>query len=458
MPPDALRAAVAALTADEIAEQRWFGSKGSELGPIALAGAVGPFAETEWLVALEVGGDTYLVPAEIGSGRVEEAQGPLWRTLAELCCEGGALAGTGMEIRGTAGPMRPPRVADRVRPLGIDQSNTSVVLGERLVLKCYRRLTAGEHPEIEVVRYLADHGLACLPPVYGSADIRIRDAPSAGALLLQEYIADGKDGWLAAEDELRELLEADDVDAAAAAPARWAPAIGEATAEVHALLAAARAPGFTPRRATSTDLTELRVQAEAQLDRALALLDDPARATLAGAAEALRTRFALFESVEPPLFTRVHGDLHLGQFLHRDAAPPALVDFEGEPTREAAERRRHASPLRDLASLLRSVDHAAHWVSHTCGRETGPVATAWIDAARHSIRSAYEHRLGELRTPLAVDPQLLAAFEADKAVGEFVYAARYLPSWLEVPRRALASAVTRPVNSLGAVAGRPAPR
>jgi trehalose synthase-fused probable maltokinase len=443
VPPEAVRAAVAALTADEIAEQRWFGSKGSDVGPIALAGAVGPFGETEWLLALAVGDDTYLIPAQIGPGRVDEARGPLWRALAEVCCEGGSLAGDGLEIRGAAGPMRPPRVDDRVRPLGIDQSNTSVVLGERLVLKCYRRLTAGEHPEIEVVRYLADHGLACLPSVYGSADVRVGDAPPAGALLLQEYIADGKDGWLAAEDELRALLEADDVDAATAAPARWAPAIGEATAEVHALLAVAEAPGFTPRPAGRTDLTELRVHAEAQLEHALGLLDGPARATLAAAAAALRTRFALFESVEPPLLTRVHGDLHLGQFLHRDADVPALVDFEGDPTREAAERRRRASPLRDLASLLRSVDHAANWVSHTCGEETGPVATTWIDAARRSIRSAYERRLRELAAPLTVDPQLLAAFEAEKAVGEFVYAARFLPSWLDVPRRALASAISR---------------
>src|SRR5205823_8179647 len=99
VPPEAVRAAVAALTADEIAEQRWFGSKGSELGSIALAGAVGPFGETEWLLALDVGGETYLVPAEIASGRIDEARGPLWRALAGLCSDGGALTGPGMEIR-----------------------------------------------------------------------------------------------------------------------------------------------------------------------------------------------------------------------------------------------------------------------------------------------------------------------------------------------------------------------
>jgi trehalose synthase-fused probable maltokinase len=328
-----------------------------------------------------------------------------------------------------------------VRPLGIDQSNTSVVVGERLVLKCYRRLTPGRHPEIEVTRYLAGRGLAT-PPVHGSADVRVGDAPPAGALLLQQYVADGRDGWLAAEEELRALLEAGDADAAAGVPGRWAPGLGEATADVHALLAAARAPGFTPHRATRADLSELRARAEARLDEALALLDGRDRETLAAAAGALRRRFAVFERVEPPpLLTRVHGDLHLGQFLHRERGVPVLVDFEGEPTRTAAERLRLASPLRDLAGLLRSVDHAAHWAARGRGPESDPVVAAWVGAARASIRAAYERRLRELDAPFGVDPRLLGAFEAEKAVYEFVYAARFLPSWLDVPRRALASAV-----------------
>lgn len=444
MPPDAVRAAVAALTADEIAEQRWFGSKGSELGTVELAGALGPFGETEWLLALGVGGDTYLLPADVGSGRIGEARGPLWRALAEACRTGATLTGEGLDVRGNGGPTGAAAVDDRARPLGIDQSNTSVVLGERLVLKCYRRLTAGAHPEIEVTRYLACHGLAYLPAVHGSADVRIRGATPAGALLLQEYVADGRDGWLAAEQELGGLLEADDVEAATTAPAGWAPAIGEATAEAHALLAAAGARGFTPRRAARSELTALRVHADAQLEHALTLLHGPVRETLAAAAQLLRRRFALFEQVEPPLLTRVHGDLHLGQFLRRDGGLPALVDFEGEPTRPAAERRRLASPLRDLAGLLRSVDHAAHWVGQARDREPGLVATAWIDAARTGIRSAYERRLRELGAPFTVDPRLLDAFEAEKAVYEFVYAATFLPTWLEVPRRALASAVAEP--------------
>ena len=437
MPPEGVRAAVAALARDEVAEQRWFGGKGAALGQLSLAGSLGPFGEDEWLLALAVGEETYLVPAALRDGRLAEARGPLWLALAEACRSGAVLQGEGLSLRGTGGPLPTPAVRGEIRPLGIDQSNTSVVVGERLVLKCYRRLHAGEHPEIELARHLVERGFAQVPALYGSAEARVGDVPGAGALLLQEYVVDGKDGWLAAEEELRALLEAADVASAAAAPLRWARAVGEATAELHALLAAAEDVGFAPRRAAPAELAELRAATEAELGEALALLDGEARRALADAEPALRERFALFERVDPPVLTRVHGDLHLGQFLHRGTKPPVIVDFEGEPTRAADERRQLASPLRDLAGLLRSVDHAGWWVS----REASPVAEAWIAAARGSIRSAYERRLAELGAPFAVDDGLLSAFEAEKAVYEFVYAVRFLPSWLVVPQRALGSVV-----------------
>lgn len=436
MPPETVRAAVAALTADEVTAQRWFGGKGAEPGSISLAGALGPFGD-EWLLALAVGTDSYLLPAAIAGGRVADARGPLWRALAEACRTGATLPGDGIELGGLAGPIATNAPAAGVRPLGIDQSNTSVVLGEQLVLKCYRRLTPGPHPEIELTRYLAGRGLDDLPAVHGSADVRVGGDPAAGALLLQDYVTEARDGWLAAEDELRALLDAEDVDAAAAAPAGWAPAVGKAAAELHAVLAAADEPGLTPRRATRSELAALRAAADAQLDEALALLDGEPRTVLERAVPFLRERFLLFERAMPPLLTRVHGDLHLGQFLWRVGRPPVVVDFEGEPTRSSDERRLLASPVRDLAGLLRSVDHAAHWVSH----EPSPVADAWIESARGVIRSSYERRLAELGAPFAVDPRLLAAFEADKAVYEFIYGARFLPSWLRVPQGALGALV-----------------
>jgi trehalose synthase-fused probable maltokinase len=441
VPPEHVRAAVAALAADELAEQRWFGGKGAEIGAPELAGAVGPFGD-DWLLALRVGGETYSVPSSLRTGSIEDAEGALWLALARAALDGATLAGDGLELYGDAGPAPAVPPAEHVRPLGIDQSNTSLVLDERLVLKCYRRLAPGVHPEIELTRYLAGRGLTCVPAVRGSASVGVGGTRS-GALLLQDYVADGRDGWLAAEAELGALLDAGDEAAAARAPQAWAPGVGRATAETHALLATAGDgdPAFAPRRARPEETAALAAGARAELAEALELAPDDAREELAAAAPALSERFDTFTTCEPPLLTRVHGDLHIGQFLRRDGAEPALVDFEGEPTKSTAERRRHSSPLRDLAGLLRSLDHAAHWVCSDRGEEAGPVAEAWIAAARSALRAAYDARLEELRAPFAVDDALLAAFEAEKATYEFVYAVRFLPSWLVVPRRALPSAL-----------------
>ncbi len=338
MPAEELRAAVAALSADALAEERWFGAKDGPVGPVELLGSLPVGGEV--LLALRVGGDAYLVPAALRDGRIVEAEGPLWQALATACLDGTTLAGDGIVLAGTAGPVPAPVAAEDVRPLGIDQSNTSVVLGGRTVLKCYRRVAPGEHPEIELTRWLSGRGLACLPAVHGSATVSLGGGEPAGALLLQDFVADGRDGWLAAEAELGALLDAGDPKAAARAPEAWAPGVGRATAELHALLATADEPALAPRRATAADAERLAALAGAELDEALARVGGEAGAELAAAAPALRARFALFAEAEPPLLTRVHGDLHLGQFLLRADGIPALVDFEGEPTKSAAERRR----------------------------------------------------------------------------------------------------------------------
>ena len=131
MPPEHVRSAVAALAADELAEERWFGGKGAEVGVPELVGSLGPLDE-EWLLALQVGDEAYLVPAAVEGGRIVEARGPLWGALARACLDGSVLVGEGLELRGEAGPEPGAGFDESVRPLGIDQSNTSVVLGERL--------------------------------------------------------------------------------------------------------------------------------------------------------------------------------------------------------------------------------------------------------------------------------------------------------------------------------------
>jgi maltokinase len=156
---------------------------------------------------------------------------------------------------------------------------------------------------------------------------------------------------------------------------------------------------------------------------------------------------------------RIHGDYHLGQVLKvpegsgepRGGAPVdrgqwVVIDFEGEPARPLEERRRLASPLQDVAGMLRSFDYAAFQplvlgedpetpgpTRDELARFEGPAA-AWIEANRRAFLDGYLARAGDTGKALGGDHELLLrAFELDKAVYEVMYEARHRPPWLQIP-------------------------
>ena len=140
---------------------------------------------------------------------------------------------------------------------------------------------------------------------------------------------------------------------------------------------------------------------------------------------------------------RIHADLHLGQVLISDDGY-RVIDFEGEPLRPIDDRRRPDSPLRDVASMLRSLDHVARSARRRAERRAGgPIARpgldvdAWIERARDRFLGAYADGLRRAGAPIVVDLDLLDAFEVAKEAYEFVYAATVLPSWLWAPREGM---------------------
>jgi predicted trehalose synthase len=153
-------------------------------------------------------------------------------------------------------------------------------------------------------------------------------------------------------------------------------------------------------------------------------------------AEALTVLDALAAT---PEVMRAHGDLHLGQLL---VAPDGfrVIDFEGEPLSPPESRRAHRSALRDVASMLRSLDHVARSARRRAETANGgPLSRAgldldaWIRRARERFLEAYQSGLREARVWIDLDPALLRAFEIDKELYEFVYATTYLPTWLYAP-------------------------
>ncbi|GAA2224702.1 phosphotransferase [Streptomyces amakusaensis] len=312
----------------------------------------------------------------------------------------------------------------RARPLEAEQSNSSLVYGDAYILKFFRRVQPGPNPDLELPLALARAGCGLVPtPVawYESAD------PLPYTLgVLQPFLRGTRDGWVLALDAL-----------AAGSPfTEEARALGRVTAEVHTALA------------DGLPTVELRRPHTERLARAMnRRLDEAARAVPALGPYAPRLR-AAFDAIAGLGHAgrgwraqRVHGDLHLGQALHQ-APPPggagrwSLIDFEGEPARPLNERRRPQPPVRDIAGILRSFDYAA--------RTHRPWNPAWAEHCRAAYCEGYAEAAG---SDPREEPELLRAYETDKAVYEAVYEARHRPDWLPVPMAAidrLAAAPLRP--------------
>ncbi|MEU1072525.1 MULTISPECIES: maltokinase [unclassified Streptomyces] len=314
---------------------------------------------------------------------------------------------------GRLGPLRFGCDADLPVPAGLtprllaaEQSNSSLVYGDTFILKVFRRIHFGVNPDLELPLVLARHGCARVPAP--AAWIQTDRPENATLAVLQPYLRDSRDGWQLA---LRALADGREFT-------REAHALGRATAEVHTALADAL-PVVTLGRAQ----TEL--LAAAMHDR----LEAAAQAVpmLLPHVAGLRAAFDAVTRVRGPRpAQRVHGDLHLGQTLRTGDGEWAVIDFEGEPARPLAERRRPQPPVRDVAGMLRSFDYAA--------RTQQPWRPEWAEACRDAYCSGYAAAAG---TDPRDEPELLRAYETDKAVYEVLYEARHRPDWLAVPMAAV---------------------
>lgn len=319
--------------------------------------------------------------------------------------------------------------AGRVRPVGVEQSNSSLIYDDRLIFKIYRRLHPGPNLDAEMTAALADAGFNHVPD-----PVAVWATPEGTHLgFVQQFLAGGSEGWSLALTSLRDLYAAD-VDPRAAGGDFGAEAhrIGQMTARMH--LAAAKAFGDDDpdpaawAAAMQTDSS--RFEGEAWVDEAAAVFDRLAALTDAGRA------------------VRVHGDYHLGQVIRTDAGW-FVLDFEGEPARPPEQRRRPSSPLKDVAGLLRSLHYATQVA--LADRELdqrGALelrAEEWEQRNRDAFLDGYLAESG-IDALLPTDPNhlrdALAAFELEKAVYELGYERDHRPDWEPIPRAAITRALT----------------
>ena len=427
--------------------QRWFGAKGRDL-----AGA-------DVVASIELAPGLELAVAEVmfAAGTHELYQLlPLddpaaGRRLAGLLRDEATVTGDGdAEVRfrwfDEAGR---PSAEPEVRPMGAEQSNSSIVVDGAWALKAFRRLEAGDNPELEMLRFLTERGFDAIAPLSGAYELQ-SELVDATLGVVQRFVAGGRDGWDLVLDALAEgRAEAvlDDLEE-----------LGRVIGRMHTVLASDSSdPAFAPEEPSPEALALLTATIDEDIERVFRDLprEAPVLAPIAGRGQEIRDRLGLLTQLAVGgRVIRQHGDLHLGQTMHvahrpveagaGPASPWVVLDFEGEPARPLLERRRKRSPLRDVAGMLRSFAYAGSAARIQRATET---PEGWEDAARERFLNGYFETVDQSLLPPAqgATRTLLTVFELEKAVYELRYELDNRPDWVAIPVAGIARLLEEPV-------------
>jgi maltose alpha-D-glucosyltransferase/alpha-amylase len=354
--------------------------------------------------------------------------------------------------------------APEIRRLGVEQSNSSVIIGDHAVLKIFRRLSEGEHPELEIARFLTEVAhFQNTPPLLGTAEQIAKDGSRHALAILTSFVRNQGDGWVFTTEYLDRLfddvrlVEAGDTvspEERHAAYLGQIATLGKRTAELHAAFASATDdPNFRPEPITAADVAawaggakKLAQGAFAQLVKAEAGAPDalrgPIESLLHRKEECLAAIDQLSKGRVSASKTRIHGDYHLGQVLvaQNDFY---IIDFEGEPARSLQERRVKSSPFKDVAGMLRSFEYAewsalfsiAEHEADSVGKLL-PFASAWRRCAQETFLNSYFATIGDCAScpkDRAEADRLLNLFTLEKALYEICYEATNRPTWLRIP-------------------------
>jgi trehalose synthase-fused probable maltokinase len=504
-----------------LVHRRWFGGKARAIESVEISDVVPIHRPTgRWYVVLAKvryagkSAETYDIPLVKIPGHIERdptsmlkfrtegkaedvvvadalSDEEFLRCLLEAIAEGACLVGARGQIRAIstsalATLWQPSQAPLPPSLMNAEQSNSSVIYGQRLVLKIFRRVGEGLNPDLEIGSFLTEKtSFRNVPAVAGYLEYTTPEGNRTALGVLQSYVANQGDAW---QFTLRALLEyyekapltsiaegeipqstilalsdqaiPDEVRRRIGSYLDSAALLGRRTAELHLALASAlQDPDFTPQPFT-------KVEQQAFVSSALALLTsnfDLLRRTdsmpefvrqqadkVLSLEDNARQRLRLLAERDlSVVLTRIHGDYHLGQVLFT-GSDFVIIDFEGEPARSLEERRKRRSPLQDVAGMLRSFHYAAYAPLLQPAAADGKVEgkpdqrlqllanwasywQKWVSAT--FLRAYFEISRGaqfipESREELVL---LLDAFLLDKAVYELGYELNNRPSWVRIP-------------------------
>jgi maltose alpha-D-glucosyltransferase / alpha-amylase len=367
---------------------------------------------------------------------------------------------------GLVGHLEIPDEAE-INWVSAEQSNSSLIIADQVMLKIFRRISGGKHPEAEMSRHLTAHGFANCPPLLGEVIRTAPDGTTFSLAVAQGFVRNQGDAWSWLSDQL--LMAQDDL--ATAYPSigaerdhrsdyeQLAGTIGRRLGEMHAVLARpSDDPAFAPEIADDHALAVWRDHARALLESAFETLvshqwergEDAERAggLVQRRAALLATMDDIPRVAAGTLLTRIHGDFHLGQVLVA-SGDTYIIDFEGEPGRSLEERRAKATPLRDVAGLLRSLDYVVANLADRKNPRAGPMSSDrthdLLEIFRTDATTAFQksYRSATGKVVGIWNERILELLLLEKAAYEINYEAANRPQWLPVPVAGMARLARR---------------
>lgn len=426
---------------DHLAGQRWFSGSGQVPGStVKVASSRRLWTDGSghdlWQAIVEVGEDCYQLvlgirpagePADFLHGHESAVLGAAGGSYVYDATWDAEMAKILLEVVSDGA-----ETAERARPVGAEQSNTSLVYDDRLILKIFRRLRPGRNPDVEVTTALSGAGFAHV----AAPLVEWRDE-SFDLAFGQQFLAGGAEGWALALTSLRDLYNNPDCEVPAEAGGDFAAEarrLGQVTAEMHVALH--RVFGRADADRTRAGWTALVEGLPPRLDAA----SRRAHRDLLGPAGPILERLRAVRDPGPAF--RVHGDYHLGQVMRTDLGWYVL-DFEGEPAKPVDERVAPASPIKDVTGMLRSFHYASRHalVERAVGewREMIPTARAWESHNCQAFLDGYfsHTEVVELLPDPAASPAVMTGYELDKALYELEYELSFRPEWVAIPLDAL---------------------
>lgn len=503
---------------------RWFGGKSREIGRLQIIDAV-PAEENGWsgpLLFLEVEytegtPEIYLLPLSFAPGekaerivrtaprgvitrlRIGNTEGVLYDSLYDEAFRRALLRMIskserfeGKEGALIAYPGKTFKAADDAPPLGsqvlsVEQTNTSLVYGNRFLLKIYRRPEEGIHPDLEIGQFLTERVcFSHIPPFAGAVEFRRPGRAPALIGLLQEFVPNQGDAWRSTADAVERYFERilSKREEAEAAPRISSPLVdtafqeippllqerigtatlemvsllGRRTAELHrALSSDSEDPNFAAEPYTLLYQRSMYQGMRRRAGQALQLLrknleplpkaiQGKARQILDREKEIMERLKAIYKKKISTSKIRIHGDYHLGQVLWT-GSDFYIIDFEGEPARPLSERRIKHSPFRDVAGMIRSFHYRAHTSLITRASirpEEALILEPWADVwfqytAGAFLKSYLDTAGGAPFVPKDPDDIacLLHTFLLDKAIYEIAYELDNRPEWILIPLKGI---------------------